>query len=139
MTTPDQIVLFGRVEVEPMVTDGDTPRARRSDPAASHLAGDRSQRGLSKLRVAVLRTLLPFGAKGLTGVALNAIYQKQSWVFKAPYPKCAYDSPRKRVAELADMGFVDVVAHNHGTLEAVYAISPEGRLYLEGLSNVSAA
>jgi DNA-binding HxlR family transcriptional regulator len=124
------------ITAEPMVTAPDSPRTRCTDPAASHLAGDRSQRGLSDLRVAILWMLSDVGP--VTGVRANEVYGE--WLRETDgLPGCAFDSPRKRLGELADDGFVDVVAHNHGTLEAVYALSPEGRRYLEGLSDVSAA
>lgn len=111
------------VSVEPMTTDQDSPRARRSDPPASHIAADRSQRGLSKLRLAILHMLTQNGP--MTGVAANELYRQYSTL--TGFPKCAPDSVRKRLGELADLALVDVVAHNHGTLEAVYVISPEGR------------
>lgn len=119
--------------VPAITTAGDTARARRTDPATSHLAADKSGKGLSALRVAVLRLVGGF-EDGLTGSAINGIYQARHTVWGDVYPKCHPDSPRKRAGELADGGFLDVVEHRagmFGSQESVYRVSPDGRKYLE--------
>lgn len=117
---------------EPISLDLDSPRARRSDPPASHIAADKSQRGLSKLRLGILRMLENEGQ--MYGTYANFLYREE-YMNADGFPRCAPDSVRKRLGEMADPKkgpcYVDVVAHNHGTLEAVYAISPEGRAELE--------
>lgn len=119
---------------EPMVTDGDTPRTRRTDPLASHKAADRSQPGLLKLKVAALLMLEKHGP--LDGARANNLYAAFYAGF-GEFPTCAPDSIRKRLGELADPVkgdcLVDVVDYRRGTLEAVYQISAEGKRYLEGL------
>lgn len=118
----------------PAITmSGDTARARRTDPVTSHMAADKSGRGLSKLRVAVLRLVGGF-EDGLTGSAINGIYQARHTVWGDTYPKCHPDSPRKRAGELAEDGLLDVVEHRtgeYGSAESVYRVSPEGRRYLD--------
>lgn len=117
----------------PIVTAGDTARARRTDPETSHAAADKSAKGLSRLRVAVLRLIGGF-EDGLTGSAINGIYQARNTVWGDVYPKCHPDSPRKRAGELAEDGFLDVVEHRagmFGSQESVYKVSPDGRRFLE--------
>ena len=112
----------------------DAPRARASDPVTSHLAADKSARGLSKLRVAVLRVVSYFPHEGATGSLINAAYRNEHNRDDSKFPQAHPDSPRKRAGELADDGYLDVIGHKvgeFGSPEAVYRISPEGRRLLE--------
>lgn len=125
---------------EPMVTDGDSPRARRTDPATSHAAADKSQKGLSKLRVAVLRMFADLEEVDevweLTGSEVNAEYRRYRVGAPGEFPLCHPDSPRRRAGELARDCYLDVVGHRkggYGTEESVYRLSPEGRDYLRRL------
>lgn len=104
---------------------GDLPRARREDPEASHIAADRSSRTRQKIRDAVLEVLDEDGP--MTGGAMNEAFRIWRETNRSTFPKCHFDSPRKRLGELAEDALVDVVTHLHGTVEAVYAISVEGR------------
>ena len=110
---------------------GDTPRARRSDPEASHVAADRSSRSRERVRDAVLEILREDGP--MTGGEMNEAYM--TWRVSNPrtFPRCHFDTPRKRLGEAADEALVDVIDHRHRTVEAVYRLSPEGRAWLESL------
>lgn len=116
----------------PLITlAGDTPRARSTDPEASHIAADRSAFSRRKVLVAALVILREDGE--MTGSELNDDYRIWRESNPREFPKCHFDSPRKRIGEAADEGMADVVTHRHGTVEAVYRVSPEGRALLEGL------
>jgi hypothetical protein len=113
----------------PLITlAGDSSRARRTDPEASHVAADRSSRTRQKVRDAVLEVLAADGE--MTGGEMNEAYRIWRESNRRTYPACHFDTPRKRLGELAEEALVDVVAHRHGTVEAVYRLSPEGRRVL---------
>lgn len=109
---------------------GDTPRAALNHPVASHLAADRSSFARRKVLLAVLEILREDGPT--TGVGINEVYP--SWVVVGgPYfPKCAPDSPRKRLAEAVVEGFAEVTGHGWRE-EAIYALSEAGEELLERL------
>lgn len=118
----------------PLITvDGDTPRARRSDPAQSHAAADLSSYTRRKVLLAVLEVIREDGE--MTGSEVNAAYR--SWQVVSPgFPRCHPDSPRKRCSDAAGDSLLDVVGHkksHYGTEEAIYRLSPEGRALLEAV------
>lgn len=87
---------------EPMITAGDSPRARHTDPAYSHAAADRTQPDIKRVRRAVL--LLVSETGHLTGVELNNRYGL-AWGPRG-WPSAQWDSPRKRAGELRDSGLL---------------------------------
>lgn len=109
----------------------DTPRARRVDPEASHVAADRSSFSRKKVLIAALVMLREDGE--MTGVEANERYRDWRETNPREVPRCAPDTVRKRIGEAVQGYLVDVVSHRHGTLEAVYRIAPEGRALLERL------
>ncbi len=115
---------------EPLFAVDDEPRARRSDPANSHRAAEKSGRGLSKLRIAVLRLIAMEGP--LIGSEINAIYRDEVSLSndRRMLPTAAWDSPRKRAGELhAKFGYLDHVGDRAGsstTPEAEYRINDAG-------------
>ena len=120
-----------------MATGFDSSRARASDPITSHLAADKSARGLSKLRLAVLATIETFDIPAV-GSEINARYAAWSQSDPVRYPKAHPDSPRKRAGELAEDGYLDVVGHRKGEFgspESEYRLSPEGRRLLEAVAS----
>lgn len=87
---------------------------------------------MSKLRIAVLRVISNH-PDGLTGSAINGIYQAHHSVWPDAYPKCHPDSPRKRAGELAEDRYVqvdDTRTGEFGSQESVYRITVDGRAYL---------
>ena len=79
-----------------MVTAGDEPRVRATDPEPSHLAADRSQKHLSQSQSIVLSI---FRARGnFTDSELDTHYEllcrSQGW------PVVKFDTPRKRRSQL---------------------------------------
>jgi hypothetical protein len=103
---------------------GDTPRAGRNDPEASHVAADRSSRTRNKIANAVLEILAADGP--MTGGEMNEAYRIWRESNPRTFPMCHFDSPRKRLGELAEDALADVISHRHKTVEAVYKVSPEG-------------
>lgn len=79
-----------------IITNGDTARTRRGDPETSHRAGDKSQLGLTKLRLAVLRIVATDGP--MTGSAINDEYADR--MHRGEVALAHPDSPRKRAGEL---------------------------------------
>jgi len=114
----------------PMLWDDDTPRARSTDPATSHLAADVSQAGLKEAKLRVLELVRVH--QPVAGSHLNEIYRVEA-------PRCgwkplAYDSPRKRASELAADGYLEIVDRstsdgNH-LPEAIYGLTEKGRAVL---------
>lgn len=108
-------------------------RVRRTDPVTSHQAADKSARGISKLRYAVLITVATFGSTAPVGSEINERYKELRKGDPIKFPKAHPDSPRKRAGELADALLLDVKEHREGLFgndEAAYALSPEGRKVL---------
>jgi hypothetical protein len=58
--------------------------------------------------------------EALSGNAINELWRAEG------YPKCAWDSPRKRAGELLRDGLVEDVSGSDAH-EAVYAITDRGR------------
>lgn len=104
--------------MEPMITDGDTPRTRKSDPVNSHHAADRSQVALKPTKQAVLDLVGAFGA--LTGADINSFYARYQSGYSFPIAK--YDTPRKRAGELAADGFLIDTGNNPTEAEWVLTI-----------------
>jgi hypothetical protein len=104
----------------------DEPRARATDPVQSHRAADRSARSRDAVFGEVLRLVHAHGP--MTGVELNDLYRGHH-----PGPgdplRVAYDSPRKRAAELADRGLLSRVGEGDSAGHAdvyLYLLTPEG-------------
>lgn len=115
-------------ELEPpqIIIEGDTARARKSDPNASHVAADRSSHGLHESKHRVLQLVRMH--ESIAGSDLNDQYKIMS--DRMNWKRLAWDSPRKRAGELADDGFLTVVGErlsegNH-SLESVYALTDKG-------------
>lgn len=104
--------------------DEDKPRARLTDPEASHVAADRSSRARNKIANAVLEILAADGP--MTGGEMNEAYRIWRESNPRTFPMCHFDSPRKRLGELAEDALADVISHRHKTVEAVYKVSPDG-------------
>lgn len=92
--------------------------ARRADPAASKAAAKSASFSMPLVKRAVLDLLA--NNEALTGNTINEVYRSEG------YPKCAWDSPRKRAGELLRDGLLVDVSQG-GAHEAVYAITDKGR------------
>lgn len=103
--------LFG---LDGLITD-DKARARLGDPVQSHAAADKSAHGLSKLRTAVLHLLREEPLS--TGNELNLVYAQR--YVRRGWPKCAWDSPRKRAQEMVELGFVLVQGERDGERQLI--------------------
>lgn len=115
---------------KPMWEDDDRPRTRLTDSDTSHAAADKSQRGLSAVRVAVLRIVAATPA-GLTGSEINSEYSER--VERGVLPLVQPDTPRKRAGELAASGYLVRLGRRpgvYGTAETVYGVSVDGLDYL---------
>ena len=103
------------------ITGGDNPRARATDKLTSHQAADRSSVNVK----AVKRELLVIiGRRGsLTGSEANTLYREAALRSEGGLPVVAWDSPRKRLGELAADNLLVVLNEDHprGT-ETVYAL-----------------
>ena len=104
--------------VPAIVANGDSARARRSDPLTSHEAADRSAHTLTKLRRAVLALVLQEPSS--IGSELNAMYELR--YARNGWPKAAWDSPRKRAGELAEDGLLLVAGSRAGERQFVISI-----------------
>lgn len=114
MTMTDDLQLD--FDTRPVISlNGDTARTRRTDPLTSHAAGDRSQPGISALRLAVLRLLREEPLS--TGNELNLVYAQR--FERRGWPKCAWDSPRKRAQEMVELGFVLVQGERDGERQLI--------------------
>lgn len=78
----------------------DHARTRRTDPVASHEAGDVSAESRLAIREAVERIIRAAGRNGLTDRELTVRY------FAGSNPECAIDSPRKGRSDLTHDGEV---------------------------------
>lgn len=79
-----------------MIFPGDTARARKTDPLPSHVAADKSAETRGQVHEAVVELLTEYG--NLNGQQLNDRYREDR-IFRG-WPVVAYESPRKRAAEL---------------------------------------
>lgn len=90
-------------------TGFDEPRARLTDPVTSHMAADRS--GESKAAVSAAVLVLLRQEQTLTGSVANELYmvrrERNGW------PRVHFDSPRKRLGDLAREGAVSILNPNH--------------------------
>lgn len=110
--------------MKPMIWGEDSPRARTTDPITSQVAADRSQVTLTPLRKAVLALMFVQG-NAMKGSDINWAYAKHQPAHEERgWPRCHWDSPRKRAGELAADGFLVIVGRSEG--ESVYAL-PELR------------
>ena len=103
---PDLMLLdFPALDAEQppqIVMNGDTARARESDPATSHAAADSSSRRLVASMVNVLSLIRVRGP--MVGSELNADYAERVRV--GDWERIATDSPRKRAGDLAKRGLL---------------------------------
>jgi hypothetical protein len=111
----------------PQIFPDDSPRARLTDPIQSHMAADRSQKGLSELRQRVLH-VIAYRGRRINGNDLNDLFaetaRNNGW--KRVHP----DSPRKRAGELAVDGYLLREATDDDPA-GLYSITAKG---LEALS-----
>ncbi|ARC56030.1 hypothetical protein AS850_02945 [Frondihabitans sp. 762G35] len=110
---------------------GDT-LARGTDPQESQDAAAAVGVRLSTLKVAVLELV---ALKKIAGSVGNQRYKK--WQPLYGWPRAAEDTPRKRMGELASMGFLRVtrmVKGPNGKREAEYEITQYGRDYLKSVT-----
>lgn len=100
------LTLFGGLTIPSLhsSTLGDNPRARRGDPVTSHMAGDRSQSSVTAVKRELLVILRRRGS--LTGSEANTLYREAANASDGHLPVVAWDSPRKRLGELARDGLV---------------------------------
>lgn len=87
----------------------DGPRARRDDPAASHVAADQSEASAGAVKAIILTLVFEHGA--LTGQELNDLYRER-WVAEG-WPQVSYDSPRKRAGDLQRAGRLRILNHDN--------------------------
>ncbi len=110
----------------PVIVHQDSPRTRKTDPATSHAAADRSQFTRQDSRLAVLRIVATAGP--LAGSEINDLYHLAT--ARNIAPQVAWDSPRKRAGELLDDGYLIVSGErptrgNH-SVERVFDITDAG-------------
>lgn len=83
----------------------DSPRTRRDDPVASHMAADQSANKITEVRKNIYYLLELHGP--MTGTQLNDLYAftatRRDW-----WTRVSYDSPRKRAAEMVADGLLMV-------------------------------
>ena len=101
-----------------IVLEGDTARARRSDPPASHVAADVSARNRGRVHDAVVELLTEHGP--MTGRDINDQYEMHRW--SNGWPRVAADSPRKRAAELVGTRLTILNPRDPRGTPAIYAI-----------------
>jgi hypothetical protein len=82
----------------------DSPRVRMADPISSHLAADQSAASLPEVRTNIRALLKLHGP--MTGAQLNDLYALTSTGMD--WSRVSYDSPRKRAAEMAADGLLEV-------------------------------
>lgn len=104
-----------------IVMGGDTARARRTDPNSSHVAADRSAQTRGQVHEAVVALIREHGP--LNGRDLNVAYAEER--FFAGWPMVAFDSPRKRAAELVGerLTIMNPEAIEHRGTPAIYGIA----------------
>ncbi len=105
----------------PLIFADDTARARKSDPASSHVAADRSASTRGLVHEAVVRLIAQFGP--LSGERLNEEYRE--WRAFNGWPVVAYESPRKRAGELVGTRLVVTNPDDPRGTPHIYALSEE--------------
>lgn len=97
-----------RFELEPpqIITEGDSPRVRSTDPLTSHFAADASASHLHETKHRVLQLINMHGS--LVGAEVNEQYNIMA--SRMNWRRVAWDTPRKRAHELLDEGFLEVAA-----------------------------
>jgi hypothetical protein len=83
----------------------DEPRTRTTDPLTSHLAGDRSQVTIHAVKAALIEMVREQGC--LTGSEANEMYRRDAAA--RGWPQASFDSPRKRLGDLARDGRLRVL------------------------------
>ena len=103
-----------------IVMNGDTARARKTDVLSSHVAADKSATTRGQVHEAVVELITMLGP--LTGQELNDFYRTHRGLHG--WPVVAFESPRKRAAELVGtrLEIVNVPARTVRGIPAVYAI-----------------
>lgn len=116
-------------ELEPpqIITEGDSPRVRTSDPLTSHFAADVSSRHLHETKLRVLQLIDMH--ESLVGSEVNEQYRLMA--ARMNWRRVAWDTPRKRAGELAEDGFLDGsetrTAQGNNLPEALYCLTDKGR------------
>lgn len=102
----------------------DSPRTRRTDPATSHRAGDKSAETITEVKRALLELVRTRGT--LTGSQANVLYREMALRPGSGLSVVAWDSPRKRLGELAAEKVLVALNPDHvrGT-ETVYGLPDE--------------
>lgn len=101
-----------------IVMGGDTARARRTDPLSSHVAADKSAATRGQVHEAVVALITDFGP--MNGQQLNEQYRELR-IFRG-WPVVAFESPRKRAAELIGTRLHVVNPLDPRGTPAIYAI-----------------
>lgn len=98
--------MVAEFELQPpqIITEGDSPRVRRTDPLTSHFAADVSGRHLHETKMRVLQLVAMHGS--LVGSEVNEQYRLMA--SRMNWRRVAWDTPRKRSHELLDEGFLEV-------------------------------
>lgn len=132
MTMEALFDLAYEITVPPMFVDGDSPRARRTDPPTSHIAADATHAGMKEAKRRVLQLVARQGA--MSGTQLNEAYRVHGP--SAGWKPLAWDTPRKRASELASDGYLEVseyaIAAGNHLPEAIYVLTVKGRTVVEG-------
>lgn len=109
-----------------IVMNGDSPRARRSDKATSHIAADASASTMKDTKRHVLELINMYGP--MVGSEINRRYAGAAPTLG--WRRVAWDTPRKRAGELADDGFLDGSetrpADGNNLPESVYRLTERG-------------
>lgn len=107
-----------------IVMNGDTARARKSDPLASHAAADKSAATRGQVHEAVVQLITEYGP--MNGLALNNMY-REVHIFRG-WPVVAFESPRKRAAELVGTRLYVVNPLDPRGTPAIYALGAEPQI-----------
>lgn len=102
----------------PTIRPDDTARARKTDPLPSHKAADKSAETRGQVHEAVVDILTMHGP--MNGQELNEAYAQGRPIHG--WPLVAFDSPRKRVAELVGTRVHVTNPDDPRGVPAIYAI-----------------
>lgn len=105
----------------PAIFPDDTARARRTDPPASHLAADKSAGTRGQVHEAVVQLIAEHGP--MNGQQINDVYREVR-IFRG-WPVVAFESPRKRAAELVGTRLHVVNPLDPRGTPAIYALGAE--------------